>query len=135
MKTNHIFELGLTPPPGVAFIQWGDGSIRIRYAVKDVVPIRTMLLTLARSLTEQAVKKLAEERQAEIDKQKMPLSRLQQITNEMNTLNKEMTGIELEPVDLSAFEQRIEHGIKETEPHSFGEPILVQGQTIREYED
>lgn len=110
---QNIFELGLTPPPGVAFIQWGDGSIRIRYAAKDVVPIRSMLLTLARSLTEQAIKRLGEEREAEIARQKMPLSRLETIQNEMKILQHEMTDFEKEAVII---ERSIESAIREVAP-------------------
>lgn len=111
MSTNTTFELGLTPPPGVAFIQWGDGTIRIRYATKDVVPIRKMLIQLAKSLTEQAVSKLKEEREAEIAKQRMPLTRLQRIQQDMKLLQGEMSDIEKEAVDLSAFESIIEENI------------------------
>ena len=152
MSKQHIFELGLTPPPGVAFIQWGDGSIRIRYAVKDVVPIRGMLLNLARSLTEQALKKLSEERDVEIAKQKMPLSKLQTITQEMHKLQKEMTGVESETmVDLSMFERAIDETIRQVQENvekvdaqsivnqvvtpQGDEPVIVIGRVVPDTED
>ncbi len=151
-KNQHIFELGLTPPPGVAFIQWGDGSIRIRYAVKDVVPIRGMLLNLARSLTEQALKKLSEERDVEIAKQKMPLSKLQSITQEMHKLQREMTGVESETqVDLSMFERAIDETIRQVQDSvdkadaqsiinqvvtpAGDDPVIVIGRVVPDTED
>ncbi len=150
IMANHIFELGLTPPPGVAFIQWSDGSIRIRYATKDVVPIRSMLLNLARSLTEQAINKLQAEREVEIAKQRMPLTRLQTINTEMASLKKEMTGLDLDPIDLSGFERAINEGIRSVEPvetvepqmiidkvvmPTMGEPVVVIGTVVPDFED
>lgn len=100
------FELGMSPPPGVAFVQWADGSIRIRYSTRDVVPLREMLLNLARGLTEQAIRKLQVEREQEIERQKMPLSKLESITRELHQL--ESQTIELDPVDLSQLDSEHE---------------------------
>lgn len=133
--SNSIFELGLTPPPGVAFVQWGDGTIRIRYSTKDVVPIRKMLLQLARSLTEQAITKLREEREAEIAKQRMPLTRLELITQDMRALEGERTNIEKENSELEQFEHAIEESLRTVAETPSTDPTVIVGRVTIDPED
>lgn len=89
--SQQYFELALRPPHGVAFVQWADGSIHIRYASANVVILRESLLGLARQLSEQAIKQLEAERQAEIDRQRMPMSRLETINTEIESLKQAAT--------------------------------------------
>lgn len=101
MSNTPHFETTIRPPPGVSFTQWGDGTIKIRYSTRDVLPIRKMLLDLARNLTNEALEKLKADKQVELERQRLPLTRLQTINQEMQTLQTEMKGIETETLDLS----------------------------------
>lgn len=109
------FKTSIRPPPGVSFTQWGDGTIQIMYTTKDVLPIRKMLLDLARNLTNEALEKLKADKQAEIDRQRLPLTRLQTINQEMQSLQTEMKGIDSETLDLGALQSAIEERIKSAE--------------------
>lgn|SRR5262245_47986196 len=112
------FQLKITPPPGVRFTQWPDGSIVVNYAVDDVVKIRRMLLDNVKLLHDQAIATLREEKEREIELQKRPLTRLQQIQKQMNQLQAEMKETEAEHFDLDEIRENIENSITRatTEP-------------------
>ncbi len=115
MTTTPHFETTIRPPPGVSFTQWGDGTIKIRYSTRDVLLIRKMLLDLARNLTNEALEKLKADKQAELERQRLPLTRLQTINQDMQSLQAEMKGIDEESGDLSALQSAIEERIKAVE--------------------
>lgn len=115
MSTLPQFETSIRPPPGVSFTQWGDGTIRMKYSTRDVLPIRKMLLDLARNLTNEALEKLKADKEAELERQRLPLTRLQTINKEMSSLQAEMKGIESESIDLSTLQEVIEERIKSAE--------------------
>lgn len=112
---SHQFETSLRPPPGVSFTQWADGSIRIKYSTRDVLAIRKTLLDLARNLTNEALDKLKADKNVEIERQRLPLTRLQQINLDMKSLETEMKGIETEKLDLSELQRDIDERIKAAE--------------------
>lgn len=140
-------DLAMRLPPGIAFIQWADGSIHIRYSVKDVVPLRETLLALAKTLTDQAIQKLEDEKRVEIERKKMPPSRIEKITKELNGLKEQP--VELEPFDSSKFErmhvteeQAVEMGEKlivaATQANgkdNHDGPQVVIGKVVREFSD
>ncbi len=125
MSTIPHFETSIRPPPGVSFTQWGDGTIRIKYSVRDVLPIRKMLLDLARNLTNEALEKLKADRQVELDRQRLPLTRLQTINLEMQSLQGEMKAIDTESIDLSGLQSAIEERIKSAEASAL-KPVISE---------
>ncbi len=129
MSNQPHFETSIRPPPGVSFTQWGDGTIRIKYSTKDVLPIRKMLLDLARNLTNEALEKLKADKQAEIERQRLPLTRLQTINQEMQSLTTEMKGIENESIDLSIIQSAIEERIKSAEA-ALPPPVVSEESTF-----
>lgn len=106
-----MFTLRIIAPPGVKFTQWPDGSIQMMYSVEHVVNIRRMLLDNVKQLHQQAITKLEAEREAEIAKQRMPLTKLQQIQRDMNALQREMKVTESEHFDIDEIRSNIEAGI------------------------
>ena len=97
-----MFTIRLVPPPGVAFTQWPDGSIQLTYSTDHVMPLRKMLIDNVKLLKDQAIAHLEKERQAEIDKQRMPLTRLERISKEMNQLKANTVDDDFDLTDIRA---------------------------------
>lgn len=85
-----LLDIALRLPPGVTFTMWKDGSVHIRCSADDVLKTRDQLELLGKELTTMAVRQLELERKAEIERQRMPESKLLAIDTELRRLKGEL---------------------------------------------
>lgn len=74
-------------PPLVTINQMAGGQLRFHYSADSVVPLQQALMAFATSLLETAIAAVQARKDAELAKQQMPASRLEQIDAELAALS------------------------------------------------
>lgn len=79
-------SLQLRPPPGVIFTPWTDGSIVFTYTPETLQALRATLENASKELLAAAIQQIRDARDAELAQQRLPKSRLEILTEQLNQL-------------------------------------------------
>lgn len=110
MEKTH-FDIQIRPPAGVRFIQGRDGVIRARVSVKLADTLRITLTAACQELARIKMRVLESERDKEIQRRKIPPSRLEQIESELKRRREELIDAEAEKIRREEidYRSRLEH--------------------------
>ncbi len=93
---NHQILVPL--PPGVACNQLPNNVVRLHFNADTVVPLQGALLKAAGGLLDTAIAAVTARKDAELARQQLPASRLEQIDQEMAELEKRRAEVLAMPV-------------------------------------
>ncbi len=93
---SQQIEIVLQPPHGIAFIQQRGGAVHARLIVADAPKLKLMLLQAAKQCQELEVKRLEVEREKELNRRKLPPSKLEEIEKQLAKQREELIAQELD---------------------------------------
>lgn len=97
-------QFAFKPPYGVTFTQTADGTIIFNYTSNTRIILRDCLRNASRELTQEAITDVEKERKEEIERQRLPINKIQTLDSQINTLKSDLDEIPLSVIPSSLAE-------------------------------
>lgn len=79
-------QIKVKPPARVSFTQWADGSIVFNYTAETATALQSVLYQAAETVIEHAIEQATNAKRAEVERQRLPVSRLESLDEEIGRL-------------------------------------------------